>query len=374
LDRPKLFVDYASEDENVAGLISEGLRTGLGIDVFFAPWLLPGEDWVSAIEKALQEAQHVAVFLSKLSVNKEWPTAERNAALNKAIKKKAQLIPVYLGINTDQAPVLLQPFVPVYVNPDASDAVEKAVNEIGAAVYGKSKKPFLGPLPAFVQTPRVVPSGISRTQIDDAVLEILFRKGMGQPRFHVDFDAVEREAREREIPIPALDESMEALKEQGLISFERAIFGGAIHSVRIETHTVEAYSRKAVSDYPARKRRMLSALLGGPDPRTSTSAELIEHTGEEPWLVGHVLRDAERQGYLKLQPVYVGYEFYSVHSISVHLKRLLQDPNSDIYSSEATEEHEEGPTTGESFSLWGQVAMKGSVKFWTTAARRSCPC
>jgi hypothetical protein len=108
-----------------------------------------------------------------------------------------------------------------------------------------------------------------------------------------------------------------------LVEFDR-LFGGGIGLVSITTPAVEACCQELIESYQARKLVLLAAVGETPTSGSTTTDEIIEKTGEETWLVLHVLKEAEQGGDLKLQPVFIGRAFYSVHSVSPLLKRKLQ--------------------------------------------------
>lgn len=330
-DHPKLFVCYASEDKEVAGAVSTALRTGKGIDVWYAPWeILAGGSVVGGIEKGLTGAQHIVVFLSAHSIKKAWPTAEREAATVRMIEDGTNLIPVNLGLGTKDMPALLRPRKWVTMSGTTSSAVEAAVSEISASIFGQTERPPLGPMPRFTETPAPTLPGHDLSQADRVVLGILFELGKEQPAFQVGPEAAEVESREKGIDRNSFEDSSKLLKEKWFIHFEqygRHSFG----LIEVRTQAVEACCRELVPDYSMRKRAILAAVINGPDPESTSNEEVIERTNEEPWLVGHVLRDAEERGLLSLSPVYVGhpYQLYQVHSVSARLKRELQNPQSN---------------------------------------------
>jgi TIR domain len=323
MEPPKAFASYASEDDAIARPIAKALREEKGIDVFFAPWeVLAGGSLVRKINEGLRRSDVFILFLSAYSLEKVWPKAEQEAAMVQMIEDDARVIPVNLGVDRREIPPLLRRLKWVSVpNPDS---LESAISEIAASVFRHYDKPGLGPIPPFAAaTTPTFPDRPSLGLADRAVLRILFelgqRDGLGSA---VGFERLAPVAAEKGIDAGMLTEALDFLKEDGLVEFKR-LMGGAIPPITVRTSAVEYCCKALVPDYPTRKRTILAA-VGGDRTRTVTTNEKVAEETEEPlWLVGHVLRDAARAGYLKLQPVRVGHERYSVHSITEHLRRLL---------------------------------------------------
>lgn len=96
----RIFISYAHADRDEALWVYEEL-----LDEGFAPWIdikdiLPGQDWRSAIQKAIQECSHFIVLLSTRSVNRRGyfhaELAKALEMLSEVPKGSPFLIPVRL--------------------------------------------------------------------------------------------------------------------------------------------------------------------------------------------------------------------------------------------------------------------------------------
>jgi hypothetical protein len=169
-----------------------------------------------------------------------------------------------------------------------------------------------------------IPSQPSLSSTERVVLSILFRLGISDSdsAFQIDQETVAAAANERRIDSDDLDTALEVLKRLSLVGFDR-LFGGGIGLVTVTTPAVEACRQELIENYNPRKRALLSAVAETPISGSTTTDKIIEETGEETWLVLHVLQEAEQRGDLKVQPVFIGRVFYSVYSVSPLLKRKL---------------------------------------------------
>ena len=94
----------------------------------------------------------------------------------------------------------------------------------------------------------------------------------------------------------------------------------------LTTHGAEQCCLELVPNYALRKREVWAAIVNAPNPVGTGSDYLVESTGEPRWLVCHIMQDAERHGYIKIHPVFGhGHEYYSIESVSINLKRKLQE-------------------------------------------------
>jgi len=100
MDKVRIFISYAREDEFAVRQLYQKLS-----DAGFRPWmdkidLLPGEEWQSAIEKALRDADFLIICLSSASVQKRgFVQREFKTALDlwqEKLREDIYLIPVRL--------------------------------------------------------------------------------------------------------------------------------------------------------------------------------------------------------------------------------------------------------------------------------------
>ena len=93
------FISYAHEDADTARKMADYLKNHVGMNVFLDEEAIsPGENIVDRINKALSNARFFLLLLSPASVDAEWATAERDAALLSDPSGRAgRIIPVIVG-------------------------------------------------------------------------------------------------------------------------------------------------------------------------------------------------------------------------------------------------------------------------------------
>jgi uncharacterized protein YegP (UPF0339 family) len=101
----RIFISHDTEDAQFARRLANDLQRR-GVSVWIAPESIqPGEDWVSAIERGLQESSHMIVVLTPAAVDSGWVKTEINAAIDMAHKGRMKVIP--LDVKPCRAPLLL---------------------------------------------------------------------------------------------------------------------------------------------------------------------------------------------------------------------------------------------------------------------------
>lgn len=114
---PNIFISHNTIDAPFVNPLAETLRQH-GIGVWKAPEsILPGEDWVDAIERGLSQSTHVVLVLSPGAVESDWVRLEMNTAIRLEREGKIKIIPLnyqpcevpllwgnYQAINCNTAP------------------------------------------------------------------------------------------------------------------------------------------------------------------------------------------------------------------------------------------------------------------------------
>jgi sulfatase modifying factor 1 len=73
----QVFISYATEDTQFAHRLADDLQR-LGIQVWIAPdSIKPGESWVDAIERGLEESSHMVIVLTPAALESEWVRRRR---------------------------------------------------------------------------------------------------------------------------------------------------------------------------------------------------------------------------------------------------------------------------------------------------------
>ena len=167
---PQVFISHASEDK---GRFVEEFATQLrskGVDAWFDRWeMQAGDSLVKRIfECGIAAAQAFVVVLSHASVSKPWVREELDAAVVRRINSGGvvRLIPVVLDADVD-IPAAVQHLLWLSVDELAIGGV---VDEVVRVVYGGSRRPALGPPPAFSSTQS---TAFATDTVDDLVFRLV---------------------------------------------------------------------------------------------------------------------------------------------------------------------------------------------------------
>ena len=132
------FISYAHEDAEMANKIMEYLKNYAGdnISVFLDDKAnRHGENIVDKINKALSNARFFLLLLSPASVDAEWPTAERDAALLTDLSGRAgRIIPVI--VDDCEIPPLLR--IRKWIDLRRNKDFDKMMGAVAARIAGKS--------------------------------------------------------------------------------------------------------------------------------------------------------------------------------------------------------------------------------------------
>ena len=132
---PKVFCSHRSKDKPRVEEIAQKLRAA-GIDAWLDKWeILPGADFVAAINKGLEECDTGLIFFSQEVEAGKWVQAEISALTVQNIEDGKPLIPVFLDPDIP-IPALLRPL---------SRLGADLIDEFVAAIYHRSGKPRLAP-------------------------------------------------------------------------------------------------------------------------------------------------------------------------------------------------------------------------------------
>jgi hypothetical protein len=108
LQENRVFISHANEDAHFARRLAADIEQ-MGIGVWIAPEsILPGEPWVTAIERGLAQSAHVIIMLSPQSVLSPWVKRETDAAISLQIKGELDIMP--LEVKPCDVPLLLSTY------------------------------------------------------------------------------------------------------------------------------------------------------------------------------------------------------------------------------------------------------------------------
>ena len=125
----QVFISYATEDTQFAHHLADDLQR-LGIQVWIAPdSIKPGESWVDAIERGLEESSHMVVVLTPAALESEWVRKETDVAIARERKGHIQVIP--LDVEPCEPPLLLSSYHMVSFRRDYDAGLSQLANILG---------------------------------------------------------------------------------------------------------------------------------------------------------------------------------------------------------------------------------------------------
>jgi formylglycine-generating enzyme required for sulfatase activity len=129
---PTVFISYATADAQFAHRLADDLRR-LGAQVWIAPESIrPGEGWVSAIERGLEESSHVVVALTPAALESRWVKKETDIAIAQERKGLIQVIP--LDVEPCKVPLLLSSYQMVSFHRDYDAGFNQLADILGVRV------------------------------------------------------------------------------------------------------------------------------------------------------------------------------------------------------------------------------------------------
>jgi uracil-DNA glycosylase len=101
---PQLFISYATEDVSFARRIANSMQSA-NVEVWIAPDSIhPGEDFVDAIQRGLENTTHLLVVMSPDAVESSWVKLEMNTAIR--LERSGQLSIMPISYRACEPPVL----------------------------------------------------------------------------------------------------------------------------------------------------------------------------------------------------------------------------------------------------------------------------
>jgi len=137
--KPKqVFISHATKDAQFAHRLADDLQR-LGVRVWIAPESIrPGESWVSAIERGLNESSHVVVVLTPAALESEWVKKETDVAIAQERRGRIQVIP--LDVEPCEVPLLLSSYQMVSFRRDYDAGLSQLVNILGLRAVEPRRK------------------------------------------------------------------------------------------------------------------------------------------------------------------------------------------------------------------------------------------
>lgn len=311
---PKVFISHASEDKERFVLDFAKKLRAKGIDVWMDKWeILLGDDLVDKVfEEGIKQSQVVIVILSRYSINKKWPKAERDVAVIKRINKEIRLIPVILDIQDDEVPESMKAYRWIRIR-DFNN-YEDEFNEIVKAVYEYRDKPSLGEPPKYTQVESI--PGLEQPDVlilklaCEKLVEVGYRVAMLSPS-DIGTKAESFGLNESEVL-----ESLQVLDQAGYI---RTGGVGGIH-FEVTEFGFDVYCRAYVEDYASIQK---SVGLEIENQKSYQNKSIAKSLGKPQIIIDHVLRVFESKGFVKLYSSLGG--DIEIYEVSPLLRRWLRE-------------------------------------------------
>jgi ferredoxin len=137
-----VFISHnTEEDGGFARRLANDLRQ-LGLRVWIAPdSIRPGEDWVDAINRGLEESSHMVVVLTPAALSSRWVRKETSAAISLERRGRIELIP--LEVKPCTVPALWDSYQTVSLRHDYQAGLEQLTRKLGwgVAPSGPERRP-----------------------------------------------------------------------------------------------------------------------------------------------------------------------------------------------------------------------------------------
>jgi formylglycine-generating enzyme len=150
----QVFLSHAHQDTQVAQKLAHDLEAH-GYDIWLAPdSIRPGEKWVEAINRGLEESGLFVLLLSPAAVASRWVKMETNAAIEFEHEGEMQIFPLLLK------PSRLPPLWKAFHHISLRGGYEQALAALLTALEPQTYKPLNNPAakaPATVRQPTTQP-------------------------------------------------------------------------------------------------------------------------------------------------------------------------------------------------------------------------
>jgi hypothetical protein len=230
------------------------------------------------------------VVLSRHSVEKPWVREELDSAFIKRIETGSKLIPVV--IDDCEVPQALKSTLWEKIADLANydDSFHRIVN----AILGRTDKPDLGSLPAYVKA--VLPPIEGLTQNDNLVLKRACEHLLDGGSRLIDIDTLCPADSPATLPKEVLTESLQILDQSRHIELRKVIFGPA-SIFHVTAYGFEVYCDRYVANYGDVQKQIAAEIVNN---GIKHAAKLVQAIGQPIYFVLHVLAKLELHGHIQL--------------------------------------------------------------------------
>jgi glycine cleavage system H protein len=125
----QVFISHDSQDASFAHRLANDLQQ-LGVRVWIAPdSIRPGEGWVEAINRGLEESSHMVLVLTPAAANSAWVQKETDVAIALERAGRMELIP--LDVQPCRVPALWQSYQMVAFRQDYQAGLSRLARRLG---------------------------------------------------------------------------------------------------------------------------------------------------------------------------------------------------------------------------------------------------
>jgi sulfatase modifying factor 1 len=125
----QVFISHATQDADFAHRLADSLKQ-LGVPVWIAPdSILPGENWVVAIDRGLGESSHMLIVLTPAAAESPWVKTETSVGIGLAHQGRMKIIP--LDVQACDVPLLLGSYQRVSFRRDYAAGFTKLTGVLG---------------------------------------------------------------------------------------------------------------------------------------------------------------------------------------------------------------------------------------------------
>lgn len=145
---PRVFLSYGTDDAFLAEKIARAL-TAQGIHTWWAEWEIEsGDSFRRKIDAGLSDCTHFMVLLTPNSIMRPWVNEEIDAGFVRKVNATSRFIPIRHLLPVSALPPLLSGMLCREIDTDLAQ-----LKDIVSDIYGLTRKPALGPVPAAASAP-----------------------------------------------------------------------------------------------------------------------------------------------------------------------------------------------------------------------------
>lgn len=298
MTEPQAFLCHASADKTGyvepfgRFLASKGIR----------PWLdgwdiRPGDSILTKIEEGITGADYFLPFVSPRSIESNWVRAEIEMAVTRKLLDKLRIIPVFVEVGVESAPLFLQTIKGVKLPNDTE--VGRAGQEAVDAIYGVPRGPVVAESPSYTLLPPV--RGLSSA--DTAFLKAVCEESVERDRTLISLESVTERLNGSGLAPETIKESVAILCEKHYLK-RHGVAGNPNKRLEVLPHGFQTYGMEFVEGYADNYKRIAAIIAGEPDYHPSANAETISRQlGIPHRIVNHVYEHLALYGKITLNPL-----------------------------------------------------------------------